>query len=134
MDSKQPILLTIVELANQIYSKFSEMNLLELGFFIDLSKAFDTVDHDVLLTKLIFYGIHNMNHKWFRSYLTSRKQFIECDKTKTKTNIITLGVPQGSILGPFLFLIYVNKSSNTLNPIMFTDDINLFYSHNYIKI
>ena len=64
------------------------------------------------------------------SEVTARKQFIECDKTKTKTNSMTCGVPQGSILGPFLlFLIYVNglnKSSNILNPIMFADDTNLF--------
>ena len=72
-----------------------------------------------------------MNHKGFRSYLTSRKQFIECDKSKTKTNIITCG-----IFGPLLFLIYVhdlNKSSNIFNTIMFADT-NLFYSHNDIKI
>ena len=79
-----------MELANQIYNKFSE-NKFTLGVFIELAKAFHTVDHDVLL-------IHNMNHKWFRSYLTSRKQFIECDKTKIRTNSIICGVPQGSIL------------------------------------
>ena len=56
------------------------------------------VEHDVLLTKLKFHRIHNMNHKRFRTYLTSRKQFIECDKTKTETNSIICGVPQGSIL------------------------------------
>ena len=76
-----------------------------------------------------------MNGKWFRSYLTSRKQFIEYDKTKSKTNIIICGVPQGSILGPLFFLIYVNdlnKSSNILKPIMFAEDTELFYSHNVI--
>ena len=78
-----------------------------------------------------------MNHKRFRIYHTSRKQFIECDKTKTKTNSITCGVPQGSILGPLFFLLYVNdlnKSSNIFNPIMFADDSNLCHSHNDIKM
>ena len=95
-----------------------------MNYFIDLPKAFDKVDHDVLLTKLKFYGIHKMNHNWFRSYLTSRKQFIECDKTKTKTNI------KDQFWGRSCF----SMSSNILNTIMFADGTNLFYSHNDINV
>ena len=126
----------IIELTNQIYNSFNE-NKFTLGVFIDLSKAFDTVNHDIIITKLKYYGVKNTNIKWFKSYLSSRKQFIAYDQAEqtSMTNIIC-GVPQSSILGPLLFLIYVNdlyKASTILNPIMFADDTNLFHSHSDIK-
>ena len=126
----------IIQLIDEI-SKSFEKNEYSLGVFIDLSKAFDTVDHQILLGKLSNYGIRNINYEWFKSYLTNRNQFVPYDQKKTKMAIVKCGVPQGSILGPLLFLIYINdmnKASKLLNPIMFADDSNLFYSHRDIKI
>ena len=94
----------IAQLIDQIFNSFEE-NKFTLGVFIDLSKAFDTVNHDILLTKLSNYGIQNINLKWFTSYLSQRKQYISSNQDKTDALNITCGVPQGSILGPLLFLI-----------------------------
>ena len=105
-----------------------------LGVFIDLSKAFDTVDHTILLDKLYLYGIKRKTLKWLQCYLTGRKQFVV--NLENGLLDIVCGVPQGSILGPLLFLIYVNdlcKASNKLTPIMFADDTNLFMSNKNIK-
>ena len=126
----------IVQLVDQIFESF-ENNEFTLGVFIDLSKAFDTVDHSILLRKLKLYGITDINHDWFKSYLSNRKQYIQInDKGNTELGSVKCGVPQGSILGPLLFLLYVNdlkNASDLLDPIMFADDTNLFCTHRDIK-
>ena len=102
-----------------------------------MSKAFDTVDHSILLKKLKLYGITDKNLAWFESYLSNRKQYIQIgENSKTDLKYVTCGVPQGSILGPLLFLVYVNdlpNASRLLDPIMFADDTNLFFNHKNIK-
>ena len=125
----------IVQLIDQILESF-EYNKYTLGVFIDLSKAFDTVDHSILLKKLELYGVTDRNHSWFKNYLSNRKQFIINIKENTELETITCGVPQGSILGPLLFLLYVNdlkNASNLLDPIMYADDTNLFLAHKDIS-
>ena len=126
----------IVQLVDQILESF-EYNKYTLDVFIDLSKAFDTVDHSILLKKLELYGVTDQNHSWFKSYLSNRKQFIQINNEEnTEVETITCGVPQGSILGPLLFLLYVNdlkNASNLLDPIMYADDTNLFPTHKDIN-
>ena len=126
----------IVQLVDQILESF-EYNKYTLGVFIDLSKAFDTVDHSILLKKLELYGITDRNHPWFKNYLSNRKQFIQINNEEnTELETITCGVSQGSILGPLLFLLYVNdlkNASNLLDPIMYADDTNLFLTHKDIS-
>ena len=105
--------------------------------FVDLSKAFDTVDHQILLKKLEYYRINGNYLRWFENYLEDRQQFISFEHNSTKKATVTCGVPQGSILGPLLFLLYVNDlrhASKILNPIMFADDTNLFFSHSDINV
>ena len=126
----------ILQLTKEILNSFGK-NQFTLGVFIDLSKAFDTVNHKILLTKLTYFGIEGTQLKWFQSYLHNRKQYFPFGNNR-QSNLLSVNceVPQGSILGPLLFLLYVNdlhKASKVLNPIMFADDTNLFYSHKNIK-
>lgn len=96
--------------------------------FIDLSKAFDTIDHKILLTKLKYYGLDNKAVNWFQSYLSGRKQYVEIEGHKSSVKDINTGVPQGSTLGPLLFIIYmndINDVSPLLKTILFADDTSL---------
>ena len=103
-----------------------------IGLFLDLSKAFDTINHDILLTKLQFYGIKNNTLNFFKSYLSDRKQTLVYNDVFSNAQSITCGVPQGSVLGPLLFILYINdmyKASNKLNSVIFADDTNLLCSN-----
>ena len=124
----------IAQLVDQIYEAV-EKNDYTLGVFIDLSKAFDTVDHSILLKKLELYGITDRNYAWIKSYLSNRLQYIQTDEnSRTKFCVVKCRVPQGSILGPLLFLLNVNdlKNASSVLDLMFADDTNLFHTHSNI--
>ena len=107
-----------------------------LGLFLDLSKAFDTLDHKILIAKLYKYGIRGVTLELFKCYLTNRKQFVCFDNHLSEHKNIRCGVPQGSILGPILFLLYINDLSNVSNVlkcILFADDTSIFFSHNDVN-
>ena len=102
------------------------------GLFMDLSKAFDTIDHHILLDKLFYYGVRGVALNWFRSYLLCRKQYVVVDGVESNLTEVSCGVPQGSVLGPLLFLIYGNDiihSSNIFRLSLFADDTVAVLSH-----
>ena len=106
-----------------------------LGAFLDLSKAFDSLDRDILLRKLVVYGIIGNELKWFKSYFSDRQQYVVYNNKSSSRLPVNYGAPQGSIIGPLLFLIYINDivfATNHVKFILFADDTNLFYSSNNI--
>ena len=125
-------------MVDQTYEAF-EKNEYALGVFIHLPKAFATVDHSILLRKLQLYGITDRNYAWIKSYLSNHLQYIQVDENcRHEYCVVNCGIPHGSILGPLLFLLYVNDLKNgssvlDLDHVMFADDTNLFYTHPNMK-
>ena len=114
--------------------KYVDNDEIVCGVFIDLQKAFDTVNHEILLEKLNHYGIRSKENNWFRSFLTNRKQYVSINGFFSQTKIVRCGVPQGSTLGPLLFLIYINDLNNALDKCRvhhFADDTNLLFGNKY---
>jgi hypothetical protein len=123
-----------LELIDRINFEMDKGNL-PLNVYIDLSKAFDTVDHTILLSKLEHYGIRNTSLSLLNSYLSNRLQYVEIESVKSSYQTINTGVPQGSVLGPLLFIIYINdihSSSNLFHFVTYADDTTLFTSLNAI--
>ena len=102
-----------------------------MGLFLDLSKAFDMVNHEILIRKLNKFGLRGLAENWFKSYLSDRKQLVEINSAKSSSKIVEHGVPQGSILGPILFLLYINDLPLNITQakvILFADDTNLIFN------
>ena len=96
-----------MELIDRIITQMDQDEI-PINIYLDLSKAFNTIDHLILIDKLKYYGINGTDLNLFRSYLNNRKQYAEIDHIKSNMLPITIGIPQGSILGPLLFIIYIN--------------------------
>jgi hypothetical protein len=111
-----------------------------ISIFLDLSKAFDTIDHEILINKLQYYGFENSSLLLIRDYLCNRSQYVEYGNEASDFAGIRTGVPQGSVLGPLFFIIYMNdicKASTLFKPIIYADDttltatLNTFQNENY---
>ena len=94
--------MALIELINNISLAFEE-KIIVLGLFLDLSKAFDTIDHSILIKKMYYYGIRGNVLKWFESYLSDRQQYVSIGNYYSQYNSLNVGVSQGSVLGPLLF-------------------------------
>ena len=128
--------MALLDFTNTIAKAFEKKQVL-IGLFLDLTKAFDCINHDILIKKMQFYGVRGNVLKWFYSYLDNRVQYVSVNNISSAIKHIPVGIPQGSVLGPLLFLLYVNDiqfASNILNSIIFADDTNLFASGDNIDV
>ena len=119
--------LALIEFSDTVHRLLDEKNYV-IGIFADFTKAFDTVDHDILLSKLDRYGIRGHDNNFFRSYLTNREQYTFVNGAKSDTKRIQFGVPQGSVLGPLFFLLYINDIYRAVDDTiirLFADDTSL---------
>ena len=132
---KNSTIYALIEITEKIKESIDKGNF-GCGIFIDLKKAFDTVNHKILLSKMEHYGIRGISLDWFESYLTGRKQLVSLNGENSEPKEITCGVPQGSVLGPLLFLIYINDLPNVsekLTFFLFADDTNIYFESNNLQ-
>ena len=125
----------LINLTEDIRKNLAKRNI-GCGVFVDLQKAFDTVEHDILLTKLEHYGIRGIANEWFKSYPFDRKQFVSINGQISNKASIKYGVPQGSVLGPLLFMINVNDLNHAVKfckVYHFADDTNLVHFNKQIN-
>ena len=120
--------LAVLQLINHL-TKQMDMGKVPTNIYIDPSKTFDTLDHSILLAKLTYYGVCGLENLLLRDYLSGRHQYVNYNGSKSRTNFISLGVPQGSIPEPLLFLLYINdlpKVSHVFSMLMYADNTTLY--------
>ena len=125
----------LIEITEQIRNA-CDRNLYTCGVYLDLKKAFDTVNHEILLEKLKYYGIKETSYSWFKSYLCERLQYTQIKDSESSLKAVSHGVPQGSVLGPLLFILFINDMHTSVKNSKvhhYADDTNLLLTSNSLK-